>query len=451
MKLRSRVPKHHKTGTHREVPATTTLERIRPHLRTIGVTRIADITGLDRVGIPVYNAIMPRSQERLSIYNGKGPTPADAMASAVMEAVERFCAWQPMRATAIASYADLAAAGRPVMDPAAYNLEQDRRYHPDLPISWVEGFDLIAGEPVLVPQCLGGYYHRFHEIPTHKITTANGIASGNTLEEAVCHGLAEVIERDDWTMAELVGNRLRQVIRQRLGQNAPPGADEWLTERNPSIDLGTLPASAQRYVEAFEQAGVRIVLKYTGGDSTVPSVAAMALEDSGGAFSAAHAGYGAHPDAETALLRALTEVAQSRAVDIQGMREDLSQAGDEIPDWDRHAARSASVDPTSWPFNDSPAPVKFADLPSTPSDDIAADLAVMLAECRRRGLDRVIALDRTAPGLPVAVARVLVPGAESWGVDQSKLGPRAGARWDAELKELIRRRDEGAAGGGEES
>jgi len=450
MRLRNRVPKHQGPGPHREVPAATTLERLRPHLRTLGVTRIADITGLDRVGIPVHNAIMPRSWERLSIYNGKGVTAVDATASAVMEAVERFCAWQPMRAAAIASYADLAAGGRAVMDPAAYNLAPEPRYHHDLPISWVEGFDLIAMEPVLVPQCLAGYYHRFHEIPCHRITTANGIASGNTLEEAVCHALTEILERDDWTMAELVGNRLRQTVKQRLGAAAPPDADAWLAERNPSIDLNTLPAAAQRHVEAFRRAGVRVVLKYAAGDGTVPTVAALTTEDSGGAFSAAHAGYGTHPDAEVAVLRALTEVAQSRAVDIQGMREDLSQAGDRIADWDRHAARSASVDLGSWPFNDSPHPLKFSDLPSSPSDDIADDIAVLLAEARRRGLTRAIVVDRSAPGLPVAVARVIVPGAESWGLDQSRLGPRASARWDAELKELIRRRDQARARAGEE-
>ncbi|MEV5409919.1 YcaO-like family protein [Thermopolyspora sp. NPDC052614] len=450
MELRTRVPKHEGAGPHREVPVTTTLERLRPYLRTLGITRIADITGLDRVGIPVYNAIMPRSQERLSVYNGKGSTPADATASAVMEAVERFCAWQPTRADAIGSYADLAASGRAVMDPAAYNLALEPRYHPDLPICWVEGFDLMEQEPVLVPQCLAGYYHRFHEIPCYTITTSNGIASGNTLEEAVCHALAEVLERDDWTMAELVGDRLRRTIRMKLGAAAPPDADEWLAKRNPGIDLNTLPPSAQRYVEAFQRAGVRVVLKYVAGDGTVPTIAALTTEDGGGALSAAHGGYGTHPDAEVAVARALTEVAQSRAVDIQGMREDLSQAGDRIADWDRHAARSASVDLSAWPYDESAAPVKFGDLPSSPGDDIAADIAVQLAELRRRGLRRAIVVDRSLPGLPVAVARVIVPGAESYGVDRSRLGPRANARWDAELRELIRRRDQGAAGEGRE-
>src|SRR5687768_1889525 len=107
MKLRTRVPKHGGVGRHRECSSEETFERVRPHLRRAGITRIADITGLDRIGIPVFNAIVPRSQDELSVYNGKGGTPIDAMTSAVMEAMERFCAWQPMRPQRLASYTEL--------------------------------------------------------------------------------------------------------------------------------------------------------------------------------------------------------------------------------------------------------------------------------------------------------------------------------------------------------
>jgi len=74
VKLRSRVPKVNGSGVHREFTAADTYRRVAPYLRRAGVTRVADITWLDRIGIPVYNAISPRSNDVISVYNGKGLT-----------------------------------------------------------------------------------------------------------------------------------------------------------------------------------------------------------------------------------------------------------------------------------------------------------------------------------------------------------------------------------------
>lgn len=443
MKLRESVPKKSGPGVHREVSAAETLDRVTPYLRTIGVTRVADITWLDRLGIPVYNAIMPRSPDVISVYNGKGATPVDAKVSAVMEAFERFSAWQPRAAELIATYTDLAASGATALDPLTHNLEIDRRYHHDLPISWTYGYDLLNDEQVLIPLCLAGYHRRFHEVQCYRITTSNGIASGNSLEEALCHALCEVIERDSWTMADLVSNRLKHVVRDKLGKAAPPGAVEWLEELHPSLDLATLPQAAQRYVALFEKAGVRLVLRDITSDLGVPSVAAMAVEDVAETFSGTHGGYGAHPDAEVAVLRALTEAAQSRAVDIQGMREDLSMHDDHVESWDLHAQRGPANERPLWPYRESDVPAPFQDLPSRPSGDIMADLRFMLDRLRARGLPRALAVDLSVPGIPVTVVKVVVPGLESWGLDRSRLGPRSGAHWDGTLKTLISQRDGG--------
>jgi ribosomal protein S12 methylthiotransferase accessory factor YcaO len=50
------------SGTHRLVAPEVTLERIAPHLLRFGITRCADITGLDRIGIPVYVAVRPQGR-----------------------------------------------------------------------------------------------------------------------------------------------------------------------------------------------------------------------------------------------------------------------------------------------------------------------------------------------------------------------------------------------------
>lgn len=443
VKLRETVPKVGGQGPHREVTAGQTYERVRPHLGALGITRVADITGLDRLGIPVYNAIVPRSADALSVYNGKGRTSADARVSAVMEAVERFCAWQPRTPRVVASHADLVAHGVPALDPADCCLAIDRRYRPEIAMSWVAATDLGSGEEVLVPGRTAGYYTTFHELGPHHVNTTTGLASGNSLEEAVCHALAEVVERDDWTMAELVSNRLKRVVAEKMGAAAPPGAVRWLEDRHPQIDQATLPPSARELADRFAKAGVRLVLRDISAPDGVAAVAAISVEHVADTFSGAHAGYAAHPDAEVAVVRAITEVAQSRAVDIQGMREDLELPGKPVEAWNVHVRRG-SPDLDLWPYREAHTPRSFDALPHRPSDDVAADTRVLCDVLRGRGLDRVLVVDLSPAWLPVKVVRVIVPGAESYGIDQSKLGPRSGRHWDATLRALIARRD-GAA------
>jgi ribosomal protein S12 methylthiotransferase accessory factor len=82
------------TNGSRVVPPETTWERIRPHLPGLGVTRVGEITGLDRIGIPVWFAVRPNART-LSVSQGKGLSDAAARASAVMEAVELAHAEEP--------------------------------------------------------------------------------------------------------------------------------------------------------------------------------------------------------------------------------------------------------------------------------------------------------------------------------------------------------------------
>ena len=83
-------------GTQRVFGPETTLANTTKLLPKIGVTRIANITDLDRVGIPVFSAIRPSAAAgAISIYSGKGATETNARISAIMESFERCLAEQP--------------------------------------------------------------------------------------------------------------------------------------------------------------------------------------------------------------------------------------------------------------------------------------------------------------------------------------------------------------------
>ncbi|MFC6017944.1 YcaO-like family protein [Plantactinospora solaniradicis] len=412
MKLRDRVAKAYGPGAHRECTAASTYERVRPYFAHLGITRLADVTGLDRLGIPVYNAIVPRSNDSISVYSGKGSTPVDAKTSALMEAVERFSGWLPLRPTAVASYRELAAAGRAVVRPAEQNIGLLPRYHDELPIYWVEGHDLLGDEPVLVPHGAVCYASYPGAPPCYELTTSNGLASGNSLEEAICHALCELVERDAMTIAEVVGNRLAEVLTSGLvSPRLTPDEAARFTDRATRLDPDTVPPAVRPLVGRFRDAGLDLQLRSIGSDLGIPTVTAYASDESGRPFPPDGVGHGAHPDLEIALTRAITECAQSRAVGGGG--------------------------PTLMPLPAAAVPaVPVSTVASYPSDDIVADIRLLLDRLRAAGLGRVVVVDLSPPQLPGHVVRVLVPGLESWAIDRSKLGDRATRAWARAVREV---------------
>ena len=92
-----------------------TLARFGPLAPAMGITRISDVTGLDRIGIPVAMAVRPNSRS-VSVCQGKGLTVEHAFASALMEAAEQFHGEGIAGRFRLASYRELSARAA-VVDP----------------------------------------------------------------------------------------------------------------------------------------------------------------------------------------------------------------------------------------------------------------------------------------------------------------------------------------------
>jgi YcaO-like protein with predicted kinase domain len=74
MQLKS-CKKTYNNETQRAAPLDKTLARIEPLVPAAGITRVADITSLDRIGIPVFSCIRPTAMDgAITVYNGKGAT-----------------------------------------------------------------------------------------------------------------------------------------------------------------------------------------------------------------------------------------------------------------------------------------------------------------------------------------------------------------------------------------
>ncbi len=382
-------------GTHRVRPPEETLELIRPLLRRAGVTRLPDVTGLDRIGLPVVLAVRPGS-DWLSVDAGKGTTRVAATVSAGMEAIERHRGETRRLESFTATHRELEAAGHAI-PLERLPLTRSSVFHPTVPEHWVWGWDLVAGERVAVPEAVVHYGRRSRPEPEHLRFQhgSNGLAAGNTFLEAIVAGLHEVIERDAvtcWVTAGVWAYGRRLPDERLAGSRAAP------------------------LLERVASAGVDAHVFDLTVDTNVPTFCTFLLErGQGGAIGAK--GYGCHLDAEVALERSITEAAQARLVWIAGSRDDL---------FAREFRFSGHIRGHGLAELDGVAPCR--DLPargdaSTPT--LQGDLRVLLDRLRRSGLEQAIVVDLSEPDEPVAVVKVVVPGLEGYMFSFYRPGLRA--------------------------
>lgn len=410
-------------GIERLVPAAETVLSAAGVAETLGMTRIADITGLDRLDIPVYSSIVPDSPDHISVYNGKGLRPIDAKAGALMEAIERQTALKsrlPLVADSFAHLSDRAA----VLDPRSVNYELVADYSEEQNYSWCSGIDIISQQQTYVPAKLAGYMWFDAPLPaTFVMTDTNGLASGNSREEAICHALCELVERDAWTLVELGAHLMPRARRAFVyGPDAKDGPDD--LEMFPCIDLGE-----HELLLKFWNAGLFPAIRDITSELGVPTFFAAACDESITGYPMSHCGLGAHPNAEVAVRRALLELAQSRCVDIQAVREDIAPPGTTFGRFAPHSRRVNAINRDSWYHGSSKSRRNFRDIPSYPFTTLDEDLDFLLERFKSYGLDKIIVVDFTPGNTGYSVVRVIVPGIENWALDHGRLGYRALNFW----------------------
>ena len=269
-----------------------------------GVTRLTDITRLDCLGLPVWQAVRPMSRA-LSVHQGKGATDADAQLGALLEAVESdsaetFGAEGPnCRFDALPG----ASRGESLAD---FALDRERPPAADASYRWAVAHDPISGGPIHLPFEIVSLDLTV-DVPSAFDRGSNGLAAGASRAEAITVALMEVIERDAVT--------------------------EWQTRgllacTGDAIRLDTVPFDwLGEWRERLHRAGVSVRIYLVPSVVDLP-VFACELNDMGktGAPYRAIQGRGCHPVPEVALFKALAEAIQARATFIAGAREDLPPA-----------------------------------------------------------------------------------------------------------------------------
>jgi ribosomal protein S12 methylthiotransferase accessory factor len=401
--LGARQVKYSSSGVERSVRPSATIRRARAVLDTIGVTKVADVTDLDRVGIPNFMTVRPHDLgPGISYYNGKGTTRADAYAGAMMEAVERH-AGERYDGPIIASSHYNLRGEHACVDPLEIHVPMVRKYSEHLMLEWVLGFDLLTRRPTYAPlNCVVSPYSSDSAVPLF-YTSTNGLASGNTRIDAVCHALCEVIERDATALA-MARAELRPAVAAILADmgfspSAPP-------EREPApplISLRGLPRRAASLVRKMQRAGLQVQLRDLTSATGIATITCSIAEPAGSnGPPGAHSGFGTHPDALIALTRALTEAAQSRLTCIQGGREDL-------PD-----VAPTKGAPSAETWNGSSHTISFGDIASYQHSSINDDVEFIIERMRQSGFDQAVVVDITRAEVGIPVVRVIVPRTETW-------------------------------------
>ena len=163
----------------------------------MGITRVANVTGLDRIGIPVVMVCRPNSRS-IAVSQGKGLDLDAARASGLMEAVETYHAERIELPLKLASLRDLAgAAPRGRRRRAAGGDARPLRPEPAAPVDRGPGPGLgwrRSGCPTR--PCIADYTLPQPTGSGCFLASTNGLASGNHLLEAISHAICEVVERD---------------------------------------------------------------------------------------------------------------------------------------------------------------------------------------------------------------------------------------------------------------
>ncbi|WP_168200993.1 YcaO-like family protein [Allokutzneria sp. NRRL B-24872] len=364
-------PAHH--SPQRTRTPEQTLDWLSPALRTVGITRLADLTWLDEIGIPVYQAVRPNAW-LVSVSQGTGPTKAAAKVRAAVEAIEL---WHAEHVEPDLPEAEAGAAA-PGLGYRMRDLDSSPRscLNPALRLSWNRARWLDGSGETQVPTAclrLDGRVRPEWAPPAFAGST-NGLAGGDTLDEAIGRGLTEVVERD-------------AVARHQHGGVRPP-----------RLRLATVDGAAAGLLARFADAEVEVVVELLDGPCGIPCFGARIFSET---FPVYSRGHGCHLDPQIALCRALTEAARSRVTSIAGTRDDIGK-----PSYQQTSPFAVLRDRE---VSVSGAERDFGTVAAFPVHSPAEDNALLVERITTATGVCPLVVDLTRPELAVPVARVIAP------------------------------------------
>lgn len=287
-------------GGRRRLPAGMMLARVAPLAAAAGVTRLADLTGLDRIGVPVFQAMRPLARS-LAVSLGKGASRDVARLSALVETIELHRAEQ----VAPADPSRIADAEEAALWSRMLPVGKQRGFDPGRARPWLAARDLIDGRAMAVP--FEAVTMDLARPPAPDIwRSSNGLASGSDRDEALVAALLELLEREALARWRTLPPAMKRATRLRLAS---------IRHRR----IGTMLARVAR-------AGLRAIVWDMSEPVGVPAFQCALIETARrpAVVLPPGIGSGCDPDPAAALAAAIGEAAQARIMFIAGARDDLS-------------------------------------------------------------------------------------------------------------------------------
>jgi thioglycine synthase len=417
-------------GTSRVIPVENTLSHILEISKKIGLTRIADITYMDKLYIPNYSCVLPGTEDYIWVYSGKGPTKKHAKVSAIMESIERYSSLPTnyTRKFITGTFNELKESYNllhpdDLVEPLTFDFQND------MLMDYVEGYDIINKENILVPAALAlfRYTPNSPSLNPFAFHHTNGLASGNVFEEAVCHALCEVIERDAISLAQLRASAIPFHILSNIHHNlriqgyhiTSISKEQFIDDNSLYQDVKICEDDFQpvtNLIKKFKKFNIRLIIKDITTDIKIPTFNAACVEWISHDYGYLAEGHGTHPDKRIAILRAITEVSQTRAANIQGARDDLRKI---------HYNDNNTDDKNAWQFMSSQRTINFSDIITYQNEDILDDIKLIIKFFKEVGLNKAIIVNLTNPKIKIPVVRAIVPGLETFKISKSIMGFRA--------------------------
>jgi len=360
-------------------PPEETVIRFKNKLKKVDLDILEYAVRIDkgRLDIPVYFSSC--GKDAIEIIGtkkqmGKGATPHQAEASAVMELAERFSFFSFCKNPEhffVEKYCNLKENVIPFemiaqsVHDNSEDLNLSRKIFEDLPLKWTKAFNLTRNQNILIPF---NWFYTINEF--------NGPSAGNCVEEALSQGICEIVERH---VSSMISQNHLKVPAIRANSATDPLVREM--------------------IEKYKKAGISIFISDFSLDMGIPSVGVLAYDPS--TFpqrSEIVWTAGTTPDPEKALSRALTEVAQL-AGDFDTASKYVASG---LPKLTRIEDAEFIINPGER--------IDIQMLPELSNENIKIEVENCISALAKKGME-VIVVDTMHPLLEIPAFYTIIPGA----------------------------------------
>jgi ribosomal protein S12 methylthiotransferase accessory factor len=385
----------------RSLAPETTLLYAKQLATTAGISEVRNITDLDILGVPVFVSVRPQARGETVTF-GKGLRRVDAEVGAYMEALEFFFAEPGIGDVSTRWGSPREVAGRERADDAILDFVPLLQREVDLDGSLLLASvrDLESGDECSIPAEL--IYYPAPDVGQSLFgSSTNGLASGNSVLEASIQALLELIERDIWSF-------------------------EFVRGASKLVETASLPDEVREIVERAERNGLQLKVRTIPNDYGMPFFAAFVFDLNNPSRKTFNGGWACDLDRDRALVRAVTEAAQSRVAFIHGGRKVPTSRVDS-QEQEANLVRRHMVG-----VSDPRQQMLLSDIPDLAiAGTLQQKLDAVIERLRRVVQQPIYRVVFTPPESPLQVVRVVVPLLENLKETRVRVGRRLKATIDA--------------------